>query len=317
MRPARLSGPALSVIGVSVALLGVARTTGAGWLIVVLSGVAAVLLVAALLPAIGLARVRVDIQAPRDATATRTANLDLTLTASRGERSISRGPALKLRGVEPAGEWTGAEAPARGLVAVVPSRRGIVTEVKLELHSAAPLGLVWWRRRVTVALARPMEVGPLPIESPVMPPLASRPSGSDDRRAMASAADLVRSTRDYVAGDPIKLVHWASTARYGDLMVKELEAPGSPVLALVVDLRAGGDEAEVAAGRAAGIANAALLAGMPVTLLTAEVTGPRVGPVMNPIEVGRRLARAVTTAPPPEGPLEEGTQVVRVSAGGR
>ena len=96
-------------------------------------------------------------------------------------------------------------------------------------------------------------------------------------------------------------------------MVKELEAPGSPVLALVVDLRPGGDEAEVAAGRAAGMANAALTAGMPVTLLTAELTGPRVGPVTNQVEVGRRLARAVTAAPPPEGPLEEGTQVVRVS----
>ena len=307
MRPARLSGPALSVVGVSVALLGVARTTGAGWLIVVLSGVAAVLIVAALLPAIGLARVQVDVEAPRDATATRTANLNLRLQG--------RGPALKLRGVEPPGEWTAAEAPAEGLVAIVPARRGIVGEVEVELHSAAPLGLVWWRRRVTVTLARPMEVGPLPIESPVASPPASRPSGSDDRRAMASAADLVRSTRDYVAGDPIKLVHWASTARYGDLMVKELEAPGSPVLALVVDLRPGGDAAEVPAGRAAGIADAALAAGMPVTLLTAEVTGPRVGPVVTPVEVGRRLARAVTTAPPPEGPLDEGTQVVRVSSG--
>jgi uncharacterized protein (DUF58 family) len=276
---------------------------------VVLSGVAAVLLVAALLPAVGLARVRVEVEAPRDATATRTANLDLHL--------MGRGPALKLRGIQPPGEWTAAEAPARGLVAVVPDRRGIVGEVKVELHSAAPLGLVWWRRRVTVALGRPMEVGPLPIESPVASPLASRPSGSDDRRAMASAADLVRSTRDYVAGDPIKLVHWTSTARYGDLMVKELEAPGSPVLALVVDLRPGGDEAELAAGRAAGIANAALAAGTPVTMLTAEVTGPRVGPVINPVEVGRRLARAVTTAPPPEGPLEDGTQVVRVSSGVR
>lgn len=306
MRPARLSGPALSVIGVSVALLGVARTTGAGWLIVVLSGVASVLLVAALLPAIGLARVSLAAEAPRDATATRTANLTVRLEG--------RGPALKLRGLEPAGDWVAAEAPAEGQVAVVPARRGVVGEVRFELQSAAPLGLVWWRRRVTVRLARPMDVGPLPIDVPLVAPMASRPSGSDDRRAASSSADLVRSTREYVAGDPIKLVHWTSTARYGDLMVKELEAPGSPVFALVVDLRPGGDAAEVAAGRAAGLADAALAQGMPVTLLTAEMTGPRVGPVVNPVEVGRRLARAVTTAPPPEGPLDEGAEVVRVSS---
>ena len=53
------------VIGaIGAALYLAARTTGAGWLIVILCGVAAVLVVGAVWPRIALARVRIEASAP-------------------------------------------------------------------------------------------------------------------------------------------------------------------------------------------------------------------------------------------------------------
>ena len=97
------------------------------------------------------------------------------------------------------------------------------------------------------------------------------------------------------------------------MTVKELEAPAGPVLAIVADLRGAADSSEVAAGRAAGLALVALRAGVEVILLTAEAGGARVAAVSDALDIGRRLARAVAAAPP-EGPLDPGTTVVRVTA---
>jgi uncharacterized protein (DUF58 family) len=168
------------------------------------------------------------------------------------------------------------------------------------VRCAAPLGLVWWRRHDHFVLAAPVEVGPEPIDMPV-PPVVRGDVGDSRPPQRRSGSEGVRSVRDYVTGDPARLVHWKATASRGDLMVKELEDPEGSVLALVVDLRGDDDDArEAAASRAAGMANAALRGGMHVVLLTAEAAGPRVGAVSSPREVGRRLARAVVGAPPDE-----------------
>jgi uncharacterized protein (DUF58 family) len=94
-------------------------------------------------------------------------------------------------------------------------------------------------------------------------------------------------------------------------MVRELEAPGRAPLTIAVDLRGPSEDAEVAAGRAAGLAVAALRAGVPVTLATAEADGPLTAPVTDAVAVGRRLARAVAGAP---GQTSSGAHVVRVAA---
>ena len=49
VRPANVSRPALSLAAVALALFGVARTTGSGWLIVILTGIAAVVVLLALI----------------------------------------------------------------------------------------------------------------------------------------------------------------------------------------------------------------------------------------------------------------------------
>jgi len=304
---ARPAGGRAAVVLVLIgsAIFVIARTTGSGWLMVLLSGLIAVLAVGVSLPLLALRVAQLDVHCPRDATAGQS----LTVTVSVPPRVRN----LRARLVEPAGTWFALDGPAAGEITVVPAYRGVLRETVVEVTSAWPLGLVSWRRRLHLLLPRPIEVGPAPIDTEVTPP-AVIGEGADERSAPGwRDGDIVRGAREYVPGDPVKLVHWPATARTGALMVKELDAPHRPGLVLVVDLRGGGAAAETAAGRAAGIACAALAAGAPVTMCTAEATGPMAGRVDSPVGVSRRLARAVAGLPA-DVAVAPGTAVVRVVA---
>ena len=50
------------------------------------------------------------------------------------------------------------------------------------------------------------------------------------------AVDVVRAVRPYVAGDAARLVHWPTSARRGELVVREHDPPANDGVALVVDL---------------------------------------------------------------------------------
>ncbi len=281
----------------------IARTTGSGWAMVIVSGMLAAFSIAAVWPALSLRRVVLSVEAPRDATVNRP--VELVVTISRSSQP------LKLRLLDPESEWVSTNVGSSGPVPVTPQHRGVLEAITVDVRCAAPLGLVWWRRRDHLTLAAPLEVGPEPIDTP-LPPVLRGEVGDSRPPLRRSGSDGVRSVRDYVAGDPARLVHWKATARRGDLMVKELEDPEGSVLAIIVDLRGPDDVGrETAASRAAGMANAALRGGMHVVLLTAERAGPRVGPVSSAREIGRRLARAVASAPP-EGPVP-GAFPVRVA----
>jgi uncharacterized protein (DUF58 family) len=284
------------------AMFAIARTSGAGWVMVVLSGLVATLVVGAAWPGLLLGTVRVSVAASRDATVGRPVPVRVDL---RG-----RSQHLKVRVVSPLGPWTRAAVPASGETNVVPDRRGVVCDVAVELRAGGPLGLVWWTRRGRLPLEHPIEVGPLP-EEPARLPLAGAGGAGGDPRAGAGL-DVVRSVREYVPGDPARLVHWPTSARRGSLAVKELDDPASRRLAVVVDLRGDPDAAEAAASRAAGLATRALREGLAVVMATAEDDGGRLAAVKTRLDVSRRLARAVA-APPSEGPFPPGTEVVRVT----
>lgn len=275
-------------------------------MVVLFCGILAVLAAAAVLPALGLARVDISVQTPRDATVGRAARLEVT---------VGRGRGLRLRVVNPSGEWLAADAPALGEVLARPARRGVFGQVDVDLLTAAPLGLLWWGRRVPVALAEPLEVGPRPVEMPLTSAVPAAVTGADASLRGRVGHESVRSVREYVPGDAVKLVHWPATARWGDLMVKEMETSDAPRLVIVVDLRGSEAAAELAASRAAGLAGAALEARLQVTMLTAERTGPVAGEVASSADAGRRLARAVAGAPA-EGPVPARAAVVRVTASG-
>lgn len=306
VRPQRVSRRTPVLLVLAGAFFMISRTTGSGWMVVLVCGMLAVLAAAAALPAIGLARVDISVRASRDATVGRAARLGV---------SVRRGRGLRLRVVDPSGEWLAADAPAQGEVLVRPARRGVFGHVDVDVATAAPLGLLWWGRRMRVPLAEPIEVGPRPVEMPITTAVPAAVTGAETSLRGRVGHESVRSVREYVPGDAVKLVHWPATARWGELMVKELETSDAPRLVIVVDLRGPELAAEMGASRAAGLAGAALQARLGVTMLTAERAGPVAGEVASSADAGRRLARAVAGAPA-EGPMPAGAAVVRVTASG-
>ena len=115
-------------------------------------------------------------------------------------------------------------------------RRGRFDHLTVWVRSDAPFGMVTAARAVPIALPRPFEVGPRPIdvEHPAEPD-----SGAVGEMATATTGhggDTTRSVRPYVPGDPAHLVHWPTSARVGSLVVREMEPPADRAVAVVVDL---------------------------------------------------------------------------------
>ncbi|XGV95635.1 MAG: DUF58 domain-containing protein [Leptolyngbya sp. BL-A-14] len=105
-------------------------------------------------------------------------------------------------------------------------RRGIYRWHTVSLRTAAPLGLFWCRRSQTAPAIAVVYPTVLPLtQCPLMDDMGREASWqfSRDRRAKTSSEGLTRSLRPYRWGDPIRLVHWRTSARYGELRVRELE----------------------------------------------------------------------------------------------
>jgi uncharacterized protein (DUF58 family) len=298
----RRSGPGeLTLVAVAlvaiIAYTALAGSTSSQETLAAVGIFAMVLFVAGIVwPCVALARVALDATSPNDATVG-----DLVPVHVRVHGRVAR---LELRVLDPAGEWQRCTAPGEGDVLHLAARRGVFRQVYVELRSAAPLGVFQRRRIVAAPLARPIHVGPKPTRE--QPELRSLPGGEAPMPlpvASPTPGDAVRSVRPYVPGDPARLVHWPTSARRGELVVREQEPAVVPGVAIVLDLRGTTAEAEAAASRAAGIANATLGAGGRVVLVTNEPSGPVVAPVADRRAVGRRLAAAVAGPPPapPEG----------------
>ena len=98
--------------------------------------------------------------------------------------------------------------------------------VVLEVATAAPFGLLWWRKTVEVD---PPRVAPRRRRAWVGPcPLPAWSRAHHRRRAPLDSAVQVgepRGVRPYRPGDPRRCVHWPATAHRGELMVREMERP--------------------------------------------------------------------------------------------
>ncbi|MGH9122678.1 MAG: DUF58 domain-containing protein [Acidimicrobiales bacterium] len=111
--------------------------------------------------------------------------------------------------------------------------------------------------------------------------------------------------REYLTGDDLRRVHWASSARLGKLVIRQEQSPSAGRATVGVDLRAVGWTApslEVGLSCAASIATSALAEGWMVRLLTG--TGVDTGFGSGRDQLGRILdALAAARAAPGEGNL--------------
>ncbi|MER7457356.1 DUF58 domain-containing protein [Micromonospora sp. NPDC126480] len=115
------------------------------------------------------------------------------------------------------------------------SRRGVVPVGPLRVTRRDPLGLVAVSRRFG---------GTVPVwVHPRIHPLAAVPTGAG--RSLDGRVDAVPqgsitfdSLREYVVGDELRRVHWRTSARVGELMVRENVDTSLPRLVVLLDNRA-------------------------------------------------------------------------------
>ncbi len=267
---------------------------------VVLLGVLAVGVVA---PLVLVRRIAVTASSPRDAVVGERVPIAVDLTG--------RCAGFEIRTLDPTGPWTRAAAPASGTVVHLADRRGLFHALRVEVRVTAPLGILAAHRVHWIPLAHAVEVAPSPLPMRWSPRPAPIEAGAHHITRSNPTGDLVRSVRPYVSGDPQHLVHWPSSARLGELVVRELEPPAPVGAAVVVDLTDLGELTEQAASYAMGACRAVLGAGGELFLCTAEAGGPVAERVRYPIDAGRRLARAVPGRP---GEPPPGWAVARVGA---
>lgn len=301
----------MALVGVALAAGWAGRQTGDRLFVLVQVGLFAVPVLDGLWSAVVVSRARVRVRAvPADAVVGQPVQAEVSVTGWRR-------PVL-VRLMSPAGDsWASVDPPGTSTVEAVAPARGVATTVVVEVLSKAPLGLVGMSQRREVPLPHPLLVGPQPLPYPEAPfPPAS--ATADGQVAVAAGSQEVRGVRDHLPGDPLRLVHWPTTARTGRLTVKELEEPRRPraTMLLVVDLGAGtaGVESaeETAASNGAWIAGEALRRGYRLLLATAESHGPVTGEVTSTLAVSRRLARAVPGRPQPPPGYESVTVTVAV-----
>jgi uncharacterized protein (DUF58 family) len=139
-------------------------------------------------------------------------------------------------------------------------KRGVVNVGPLQLEIADPFGLA--RRRAIAAPVQSVTIYPR-VDTIRVPSLG----GDEDPHGAAIRTNKLGQTseeffalRQYVLGDDLRRVHWKSTARSQELMVRQDENPWQDRTTIALDVRPGSyDEAafERAVSAAASVASAA------------------------------------------------------------
>jgi uncharacterized protein (DUF58 family) len=264
------------ILAVVAVILGVAgRAFGMLELFIVAATVAVLLAVSVVIVLVRrpeLAVVRTAI--PARVTAGTPCRVELTIA----NRAPDPSPVVRL--IDPVSGTLGADlrlAPmtpgqtVRGAYRLPTERRGVLRLGPMTSVCGDPFGLASATRQVTGA----MELVVYPrVDQLAPPPLTSGsdPLGGVRRRtSLASTGDEFSTLRGYVPGDELRRVHWPSSARHDELVVRQDEQAWQGRLTVVLDDRRashGGDSLELAVSAAASL----LVAGRKRRDLTRFVT---------------------------------------------
>jgi uncharacterized protein (DUF58 family) len=151
------------------------------------------------------------------------------------------------------------------------TRRGVLPIGPLELRRPGLAGLAG--ARLSVGDVTEVRVVPRVLPVRGLPSGVRRGHVGADERVERGGTDLV-GLREYVPGDDLRRLHWATSARTGVLMVREDADPARPHLAVLLDDRAAShpdeDGFEDAVETAASLLTAAVSGGHPVRLMSAS-----------------------------------------------
>lgn len=130
------------------------------------------------------------------------------------------------------------DAPEVLLVTEVP-QRGLYEKLPVVVQLSGWTGLFLAHKVCIVPLGEILAAVPQAMPVAVADPSEIATTEPGDGRLLRAGSDsVVRSVRPYVHGDSPRRVHWPSTARSGELTVRELDEPVTTVVRLTVGLGA-------------------------------------------------------------------------------
>ncbi len=153
------------------------------------------------------------------------------------------------------------------------SRRGLLAVGPMTLVTNDPFG-IWERRR---ASASRVQVVVLPRIVPLVglpEPRGEEPeAGHRDATTLQAATDEVSMLRAFRPGDDVRRVHWPTTARVGEPVVRQYDEPSQRRVTVLLDTsrdRVRGDAFERAVSAAASVAVTSASSGQAVRLVTPD-----------------------------------------------
>ncbi|MCF4967898.1 DUF58 domain-containing protein [Nostoc sp. CMAA1605] len=239
--------------GIAVCFFGAAINTMAGWLYAISGVTLALLGIAAFLASrslVGLSVTRRQI-APVSAGDELTLELEISNPTKQSVTLLQVEDILPFvlgKPIKHSIETIASRETYRWVYYHPTEKRGIYRWHTVELATGAPLGLFWSRRQYhceTTAIVYPTV---LPLSAcPLVDEIGEEESQRNEyhgRPLQTATSGLVRSLRPYRIGDPTRLIHWRTSARYGELRVRELEMITSGQQVIIALDTAGNWEAE-------------------------------------------------------------------------
>ncbi|NET53069.1 MAG: DUF58 domain-containing protein, partial [Merismopedia sp. SIO2A8] len=219
------------LLGLSVFFFGAASNTMAGWLYVISGTILAVLAIAAILPERTLRQLAVTRHSISPVHAGEPIVVELTITNHGKQIKDLLQVTDLLPYILDIPKTTVVEAISPGKphhwVYVHPTeRRGVYRWKQVQLRTAAPLGLFWCRRDHTANAQAVVYPQVLRLNRcPILDEIGDTPHVRMEQyaRSNQSHEGFTRALRPYRWGDPMRLIHWRTSARYGELRVRELE----------------------------------------------------------------------------------------------
>ncbi|EAZ90878.1 DUF58 domain-containing protein [Crocosphaera chwakensis] len=223
------SGWLLGVL--ALCFFGAATNTMAGWLYVLSGTILALLILSAILSVRSLSKIEVR-RSPLNPV---SAGDDLTVEVIIENKSKSPKTLLQIldivpvvldkpkntaiEAIEPQGEhhWT---------YYLTTQQRGVYHWHEVQLRSGSPLGLFWCRRSQEVPAKAVVYPQILPLNHcPLIDTIGQEESDQkqSDRRFQAASEGVTKALRPYRYGDPMRMIHWRTSAKYDEFQVRELE----------------------------------------------------------------------------------------------
>lgn len=219
------------LIAIALCFFGAAINTMAGWLYVLSGTIFALLIIAAFLTLRSVKQLKVHRAPILPVSAGELLPLELILNnpTPRPRTLLQLQDSLPFVLGQPASTAVEAISPKGSyhwMYNQSTEKRGVYYWDEVQIRSGTPLGLFWCRRHQQVRAKAIVYPPVFPLSHCPLVDVAGQEDNAEcysDQYVLAATEGVTKALRPYRLGDPIRLVHWRSSAKWGDLQVRELE----------------------------------------------------------------------------------------------